>query len=589
MSATGGAAATDTAAEAAAGSAEAAGDDGAAQEDAARAAPAPEGADHGVSDPPPADTAATTEKALEEARAFSAAAGDTVGTEETFDKELSLIERLRLEPAHEIKGIKIDVTNVNIIGKLLVYNGETVKGKDTDMVVYEMYPAFAEKPKAYCAPAVRPKITPGDMFSVVKDWIDYKACFFFLARPPGASAVAVLVLEKVPKDGDPPGQHPKFVHELSPMKLLMSEKLEADEEFSRAAAPLVQEWARGKSIGPKGRGDALRAANARAAAERAKEEEAAAAAKAAAKAEAKAQAAKVAAAKVEAAKIEASKVEASKVEASKAEPAKGDDLKKTIGSKKWLKQNITSCYQLTKVCPRKEQLSVACDAMGIKASTAGEMKESLRVALGLVEVVGSSDDDDDDDEAPEPEPKPKGGSDGRGNASEKRGGNESGKTRPPPPPPVESEWTMHLDSASNRPYWSHSATGVTTWQNPHKKPKPPPLAPPPPLETPQQQHAPAMHMVSHASQQQIVSHASSHASSSSSELSGVGGGTGLSPIIRAAGRAGAQISLTINQRGAFEGSTHYHCEGRQQHRGGSGSGGSGGGGGGGGGGAPSWW
>ena len=30
--------------------------------------------------PPPADTAATTEKALEEARAFSAAAGDTVGT-----------------------------------------------------------------------------------------------------------------------------------------------------------------------------------------------------------------------------------------------------------------------------------------------------------------------------------------------------------------------------------------------------------------------------------------------------------------------------------------------------------------------------
>lgn len=238
--------------------AEAAGGDGAAQEEAARAAPAPEGDAGAAAGADPPATAATTEKALEEARAFSAASGTKVGVEETFAKDLTMAERLRLEPAHKIDGVEVDVKNMVILGKLLAYNGMKVKDQQ-DGIAYEMYPIFCEKPTAYCAPAVRPKISPGMMFDVVKDWVDHKACYYLLERPPGGSAAAVLVMQKVPKDGDPPGQHPLFVNEYSAMKLLSSSQLPKDDEFEVAGAELVKEWAKAKSLGSKGRGDAVRA------------------------------------------------------------------------------------------------------------------------------------------------------------------------------------------------------------------------------------------------------------------------------------------------------------------------------------------
>ena len=82
-----------------------------------------------------------------------------------------------------------------------------------------------------------------------------------MARPSGESAVAVVVMQKVPKDGDPVGQHPLFVHGFSAMKLLSLEKLPKDVAFEGEGSKLIKEWAKLKSLGAKakGRGDALRA------------------------------------------------------------------------------------------------------------------------------------------------------------------------------------------------------------------------------------------------------------------------------------------------------------------------------------------
>ena len=55
--------------------------------------------------------------------------------------------------------------------------------------------------------------------------LDYKAGFYFLARPPERSAVAVLVMQKMIKDGDPPGHPAMWVDEHSPMKFLASQVL----------------------------------------------------------------------------------------------------------------------------------------------------------------------------------------------------------------------------------------------------------------------------------------------------------------------------------------------------------------------------
>ena len=521
------------------------------------AAPAPEGAGAAAGGADAAASAAATEKALATARTFSKESGGTVGVEETFDKDLTMPERLRQEPAHEIDGVEVDVKNMMILGKLLAYNGMKVKDQQ-DGIAYEMYPVFAEKPAAYCAPAVRPKISPGMMFEVVKDWVDHKACYYFLARPSGGAAVAVVVMQKLPKDGDPAGQHPLFVHGFSAMKLLTSEKLPKDVAFEGEGSKLIKEWAKLKSLGAKGRGDALRA----------KQEEQRKRKEALDKEKEKFDAAKAA----EAVADEAAKSEAAKSAKPPPQPKEpgAEELAKTIGSKKWPRKNMSSCYQLLKVCPRKEQLAIAAVAMGCKATTVVAMREELHVALGFVEVVGSSDED---------EQQQGGGKDSRGDTSGKRGGDAGsdskgpGKPKPPPPSPVDEEWTMHLDSASNRPYWSNLATGIVTWQNPNKKLKPH-LKPPPPPPPQEQQRGLAMQTPVFGHNSAMVPALTGSSQSSESSNPGGSGGsggsggasyrtgcnTGLSPMLGAVGRSGGNINVTIAQRGAYEGAqiSHYH-------------------------------
>ena len=80
------------------------------------AAPAPEGSGAAAG-------AASTEKALATVRTFPKESGGAVGVEETFDKDLTMPERLRQEPAHEIGGVEVDMKNMMILGKLLAYNG----------------------------------------------------------------------------------------------------------------------------------------------------------------------------------------------------------------------------------------------------------------------------------------------------------------------------------------------------------------------------------------------------------------------------------------------------------------------------------
>ena len=526
---------------------------------ASTAAPAPEGAGAAAGGADAAASAAATEKALATARTFSKESGGTVGVEETFDKDLTMPERLRQEPAHEIDGVEVDVKNMMILGKLLAYNGVKVKDQQ-DGIAYEMYPVFAEKPAAYCAPAVRPKISPGMMFEVVKDWVDHKACYYFLARPSGGAAVAVVVMQKLPKDGDPVGQHPLFVHEFSAMKLLTSEKLPKDVAFEGEGSKLIKEWAKLKSLGAKGRGDALRA----------KQEEQRKRKEALDKEKEKVDAAKAAEAVAdEAAKSEAAKSAKPPAKEQPKEPG-AEELAKTIGSKKWLRKNMSSCYQLLKVCPRKEQLAIAAAAMGCKATTVVAMREELHVALGLVEVVASSDED---------EQRQGGGKDSRGDTSGKRGGDAGsdnkgpGKPKPPPPSPPDEEWTMHLDSASNRPYWSNLATGAVTWHNPLKKLKRP-LKPPPPPPPQEQQRGLAMQTPVFGHNSAMVPALTGSSQSSESSNPGGSGGsggsggasyrtgcnTGLSPMLGAVGRSGGNINVTIAQRGAYEGAqiSHYH-------------------------------
>ena len=68
-------------------------------------------------------------------------------------------------------------------------------------------------------------------------------------------------MQKVPKDGDPPGQHSLFVNEYSTTQLLSSDKLPKDDAFEGEGLKLVKEWAKLKSLGAKAkeRGGALRA------------------------------------------------------------------------------------------------------------------------------------------------------------------------------------------------------------------------------------------------------------------------------------------------------------------------------------------
>jgi len=182
-----------------------------------------------------------TEAALAAARGKAAAAGATVGDEEAFPKSMTIAERLKKEPALDIEGKKVDIPNLIIMGKLVVYN-KSVLNDDEEATVGEMYPIFMGLPAVYLVPKSMPKVSPGMIFSVVKDWNDFKASFYFLYRPTGGAAVAVCVfklLEKSTAGKEQDGSKEPFVVEFSPMKLLTSPALERDDDFVLAGGPLV--------------------------------------------------------------------------------------------------------------------------------------------------------------------------------------------------------------------------------------------------------------------------------------------------------------------------------------------------------------
>ena len=122
---------TEAAAEAIAEPAEPAGDGGGA---AAAAGDASGASARAAGAPPPAPRAAVgtggagdgdpeaTEAALAAARGAAAAAGATVGEEEAFPKAMTIVERLKKEPAVDIAGKSVYIPNLLVIGKLVVYN-----------------------------------------------------------------------------------------------------------------------------------------------------------------------------------------------------------------------------------------------------------------------------------------------------------------------------------------------------------------------------------------------------------------------------------------------------------------------------------
>ena len=155
----------------------------------AAAAPAPvAAAGAGGGDP------GAIEAALAEARRAAAAGGATVGEEEDFQKGMTMAERLRKEPPLVIETVEVDIKNLEVIGKLVTYNKSVLKD-DEQNPVGEMYPIFMSLPAVYLKPKNMPKVSPGNIFQVAKDWHDYKAAFYFLYRSTGDSATAVCVLE----------------------------------------------------------------------------------------------------------------------------------------------------------------------------------------------------------------------------------------------------------------------------------------------------------------------------------------------------------------------------------------------------------
>ena len=97
----------------------------------AAAAPAPvAAAGAGGGDP------GALEAALAEARRAAAAGGATVGEEEDFPKGMAMVERLRKEPplGIEIETGKVDIENLEVIGKLVTYNKSLLKDDEQNLV-----------------------------------------------------------------------------------------------------------------------------------------------------------------------------------------------------------------------------------------------------------------------------------------------------------------------------------------------------------------------------------------------------------------------------------------------------------------------
>ena len=516
----------------------------------AAAAPAPvAAAGAGGGDP------GAIEAALAEARRAAAAGGATVGEEEDFPKGMTMVERLRKEPPLEIETVKVDIENLEVIGKLVTYNKSVLKD-DEQNPVGDMYPIFMSLPAVYLKPKNMPKLSPGNIFQVAKDWHDYKAAFYFLYRCTGGSATAVCVLELLEKNtkGEvQTGSKAMFVEEYSAMKLLSSPRSCDDNDFVVAGGPLVSEWSQLKKKGRVARREAAKAAAA----------------------VQKAEAEKVAAEKAEAEKAAA---ESKKSKAPNGKGSKGqddtadgdeeeddgedDDPLAQFKDKSWIKTNMVSKNQVNRRAPLREQLETVCATLKIKPvpSTMGLMRDAIYLKLKLNEPspaeaaasrraeeeaaaaksasaaaakTAKGDRPDPSDRLPKrPKPKPPDG----------------------PPPQAEEEWIMHVDSQSDRPFWENVASGVVVWQNPLRAK--PPAPPPPAVVGPGGTPASALSVASAG----FDANALGGGSGSGGASYRTGCNTGLSPVLGAVGRSGGNINVTIAQRGAYEGAqiSHYH-------------------------------
>ena len=329
----------------------------------AAAAPAPAAAaGAGGGDP------GAIEAALAEARRVAAAGGATVGEEEDFQKGMTMAERLRKEPPLVIETVEVDIKNLEVIGKLVTYNKSVLKD-DEQNPVGDMYPIFMGLPAVYLKPKIMPKVSPGNIFQVAKDWHDYKAAFYFLYRTTGGSATAVCVLELLEKNtkGEvQTGSKAMFVEEYSAMKLLSSPRSCDDNDFVVAGGPLVSEWSQLKKKGRVARREAAKAAAQKAEAEKVAAE-------------------KVTAEKVAAEKAAAESDEASKSKKSKAPNDKGskgqdgtvgvdeeeddgedDDPLAQFKDKNWIKTNMVSKNQVNRRAPLRKQLEMLCATLKIK-------------------------------------------------------------------------------------------------------------------------------------------------------------------------------------------------------------------------------
>ena len=343
--------------------------------------------------PPPAPPAAVgtgragdgdpdaTEAALAAARGAAAAAGATIGEEEAFPKSMTIAERLKKEPALGIEGKKVDIPNLIIMGKLVVYNKSVLKD-DEEATVGEMYPIFMGLPAVYLVPKSMAKVSPGSIYQVAKDWHDYKAAFYFLYRPTGGSAVAVCVfklLEKSTAGKEQDGSKEPFVVEFSPMKLLTSPALERDDDFVLAGGPLVKEWSVTKKQGRSSR--RAEAAKAAAEKERAAADKERAAAEKAAEKEAKAASLKGASAASKKPKKGATKeIPVDDDDDEDEDEDEDDDLLAPFKDKAWLKKTMVSKNQVNRRAPLREQLETIVRA-GLERSDFAVRRLPLIFAL----------------------------------------------------------------------------------------------------------------------------------------------------------------------------------------------------------------
>ena len=67
------------------------------------------------------------------------------GGEEDFPKGMAMVERLRKEPPLEIETAKVDIENLEVIGKPATYNKSVLKD-DEQNLVGDMYPVFMSLP-----------------------------------------------------------------------------------------------------------------------------------------------------------------------------------------------------------------------------------------------------------------------------------------------------------------------------------------------------------------------------------------------------------------------------------------------------------